>query len=180
MNKKKILVLLLIAILIGGIWIVKNVDLNRATTLTENTGKIEDNTKNQDFELHVTENLDLEALKAYELPIIIDFGADSCIPCKEMAPVLEKLNEALRGKVIVKFVDVWKYQELAQNFPIEVIPTQFFFDAQGNPYVPSEDNAANFQMYSLKETNEHIYTAHQGGMTEEQIRGILKEMGIDD
>ncbi len=48
-------------------------------------------------------------------PIIIDFGADSCIPCKEMAPVLKKLNEEWQGKVIVKFVDVWKYPDAADS-----------------------------------------------------------------
>ncbi|OLN32939.1 Thioredoxin [Desulfosporosinus metallidurans] len=39
---------------------------------------------------------------------MIDFGADSCVPCKEMAPVLKKLNTEMQGKAIVKFVDVWK------------------------------------------------------------------------
>ena len=43
---------------------------------------------NPDFFLEVTEPLDFDRLKSYGLPIMIDFGADSCAPCKEMAPVL--------------------------------------------------------------------------------------------
>ncbi|MDD2351172.1 MAG: thioredoxin family protein, partial [Synergistaceae bacterium] len=51
---------------------------------------------NPDFALK-TKTLDLEKLKSYGLPILIDFGADSCVPCKEMAPVLEKLNKEYQG-----------------------------------------------------------------------------------
>jgi thioredoxin 1 len=131
-----------------------------------------------DFSLAVSE-IDLEKLKSYGLPFMIDFGADSCIPCKEMAPVLEKLNEEWQGKVIVKFADVWKYPDAAAEFPVQVIPTQFFFDGQGKPYIPSDPEGMQMIMYYLKDTQEHIYTAHQGGMTEEQIKAAFKEMGIE-
>jgi thioredoxin 1 len=47
-------------------------------------------------------------IKSYGVPFVIDFGSDSCIPCKEMAPVLETLHEEFQGKAIVHFVDVWK------------------------------------------------------------------------
>jgi len=122
--------------------------------------------------------IDLDKLKSYGLPIIIDFGADSCIPCKEMAPVLKKLNKEWQGKVIVKFVDVWKYPNAAADFPVQMIPTQFFFDAQGNPYVPSDPEAMQMQMYMLKDTGKHVYTAHVGGITEAQLRAVFEEMGI--
>lgn len=132
---------------------------------------------NSDFLLAATK-VDLEKLKSYGLPIIIDFGADSCIPCKEMAPVLKKLNAEWQGKVIIKFVDVWKYPDAAAEFPVQLIPTQFFFDAKGNPYAPSDPESMQMIMYSLKDTQEHVYTAHQGGLTEEQFRAIFEEMGI--
>ena len=44
--------------------------------------------KYPNFTLHA-EKIDLEVLSAYKLPMILDFGSDDCIPCKEMAPVLE-------------------------------------------------------------------------------------------
>ena len=140
------------------------------------TAEIQENV-NSDFLLAASE-IDLEKLKSYSLPIIIDFGADSCIPCKEMAPVLKKLNQEWQGKVIVKFVDVWKYPNASADFPLQVIPTQFFFDNKGNPYVPSDPEGMQMQMYVMKETGEHVYTAHVGGITEAQLKAVFEEMGI--
>ncbi|WP_305768311.1 thioredoxin family protein [Candidatus Epulonipiscium viviparus] len=132
-----------------------------------------------DFSLH-TSNVDLEKLTIHNLPIIIDFGADECAPCKAMAPVLDKVNADMQGKAIIKFVDVWKYPKGAYGFPIQVIPTQLIFNADGTPYVPSEDVAAilKFDNYANKTTKDHMYTVHVGGLTEEQMRAILSDMGV--
>ena len=160
--------------------IVTTTDESQEITVSSSSETVANETEekvNTDFVLAASE-INLDKLKLYKLPIIIDFGADSCIPCKEMAPVLKKLNEEWQGKVIVKFVDVWKYPDASADFPVQVIPTQFFFDGQGNPYVPSDPEGMQMIMYSLKDTQEHVYTAHQGGLTEEQIRAVFKEMGI--
>lgn len=164
----KIVIPILILSVLASIWIVKN---NKKDTSSAGTD-------NSDFELHVTEKIDLEKLKSYGLPIVIDFGADSCIPCKEMAPVLKELNAELQGKAIVRFVDVWKYQEFAQGYPISVIPTQIFIDANGKPYKPEDPQAKQMKMYSTRDTGEHVFTAHEGGMTKKQILDALKEMGM--
>ena len=123
----------------------------------------------------------LDEIKQYGLPTVIDFGSDSCIPCKEMAPVLETLNEEWQGKAIVHFMDVWKYTDGVSDFPVSVIPTQVFFNADGTPFVPSDSLASQieFTMYADKEGGEHIFTAHQGGVTEEQMRLIFAEMGVE-
>ena len=135
MDKKKliirILVLTFIAVTLTLIWASKTQPTPTATTKNEQTEM------NADFVLEAT-SIDLDALKEYKLPIIIDFGADSCIPCKEMTPVLVTMNEEMQGKAIIKFVDVWKYGEAAEDFPIQLIPTQVFFNADGTPYVPSD------------------------------------------
>jgi len=159
-------VLLLCAVL--GIWIVKN------TKKDNNIVNIE----NPDFSLLVTEKIDLEKLKSYGVPIIIDFGADECIPCKEMAPVLKELNKELQGKAIIRFVDVWKYQSLAEGYPINLIPTQIFIDKDGKPYNPKNPETIGMTLYSSKETNEHVFTAHEGGITKEELLDVLKEMGL--
>lgn len=126
----------------------------------------------------MTEALDLEQLKSYGLPIVIDFGADSCIPCKKMAPVLKELNEELRGKAIIRFVDVWKYPELAEGFPISTIPTQVFIDAEGNPYNPKDPDAINMTLYSYKDTGELAFSTHMGAITKDELLNILEEMGM--
>jgi thioredoxin 1 len=152
-----------------GIWLLKN--FGQASSDTD---------INPDFALHVTESLDIEHLKSYGLPIIIDFGADSCVPCKEMAPVLEKLNKELQGKAIIKFVDVWKYQELAEGYPLRVIPTQIFYDNNGKPYIPSDPEGMQMYLYSLRDTNEHVFTVHEGGISEEMLLSVLREMGLEE
>lgn len=164
----KIIVPTLIVLVIIGIWVFKN-----------SQAKFDNSTANDaDFILEAT-SIDLDELKSYNLPIIIDFGADSCIPCKEMAPVLKVLNEEMQGKAIIKFVDVWKYGEAAADFPVQVIPTQVIFDTDGKPYTPSEDLGLEMTMYSTKDTGEHIFTVHQGGLSEKQMRTILKDMGVE-
>ena len=64
-------------------------------------------------------------------PTVADFGARTCIPCKKMAPILEELNRELKGKANVLFTDVWAAEALAQEYRIQMIPTQIFFDAKG-------------------------------------------------
>lgn len=125
--------------------------------------------------------VDLEGIKSYGVPFVIDFGSDSCIPCKQMAPVLETLHEEFQGKAIVHFVDVWKNQAAATDFPVSVIPTQVFYNADGTPFVPSEElsQEIEFTLYSSKTNNEHLFTVHQGGVTEDQMRKIFVEMGVE-
>lgn len=177
MDKKKLIkifVPLFIVTAITGIWFIKNKDDH---ILTGSSSSLGSSVNNQDFVLGAS-SIDLEKLQSYKLPIIIDFGADSCIPCREMAPVLAKLNTEMQEKAIIKFVDVWKYEAAANEFPIQVIPTQIFYTPDGKPYVPSEDIAIEFILYSDKESKEHVFTAHQGGLTEDQMRDILSDMGV--
>ncbi len=65
------------------------------------------------------------------LPRLLDLGADKCIPCKLMVPVLAELEKGLDGKLEVDFLDVWKNPEEAKKYRIKLIPTQIFFDPQG-------------------------------------------------
>ena len=62
---------------------------------------------------------------------MIDLGAKKCIPCKMMAPILIKLEKAYEGKAAVVFIDVRENRQQAQRFKIKAIPTQVFFNEEG-------------------------------------------------
>jgi thioredoxin 1 len=62
---------------------------------------------------------------------MLDLGADKCIPCKMMAPIMEKLKKDYNGKADIIFIDVWKDPRQAERFKISSIPTQIFYDRSG-------------------------------------------------
>lgn len=65
------------------------------------------------------------------LPRLVDLGADKCIPCKMMAPILDQLKTEFKGALEVEFIDVWKNPEAGEKYGVQMIPTQIFFDASG-------------------------------------------------
>lgn len=183
-NKKsliiRILVPVLIIIIIVAMWVIKNPRSDSELMIVSNPN--ENQVDNADFCLNAAESIDYEMLFKYGLPIIVDYGAGSCIPCKEMAPVLQTMNAEMQGKAIIKFVDVWQYEEAASGVPLRLIPSQVIFNADGSPYEPSDETflmVGGFQQYTDRESGATIFTVHEGGLTEEQMRLILAEMGVE-
>lgn len=68
------------------------------------------------------QNFDAEVLQS-DVPVLVDFYADWCGPCKMMAPVVEKLAEEFDGKVKVGKINVDDEPELAQKYRVVSIPT---------------------------------------------------------
>jgi len=66
------------------------------------------------------------------IPVLLDLGADKCVPCKAMAPILEEMKETFAGQLDVQFIDVWKDAAAAREHEVKIIPTQIFFDEGGN------------------------------------------------
>lgn len=66
-----------------------------------------------------------------KLPRLVDLGADKCIPCKKMAPILSELKSNYVGQLEVEFIDVWKNPEAAKPYKVRLIPTQIFYAANG-------------------------------------------------
>jgi thioredoxin 1 len=90
-----------------------------------------------------------------DMVTMVDLGAKSCVPCKMMAPVLEKLEKDYKGRAAIVFLDVSKDPDQAKRFGISVIPTQIFYDRQGKEVL-----------------------RHTGFMSEEAIVTQLKKMGV--
>jgi len=62
---------------------------------------------------------------------MVDLGAKKCIPCKMMAPIIEQLEKEYEGRAAIVFIDVWENPDVPPRFGLKAIPTQIFYDAQG-------------------------------------------------
>jgi len=91
-----------------------------------------------------------------KLPVLLDIGSTTCIPCKRMAPILEELKEEYRGVVEIKFIDIYRERTAARKYRIRAIPTQIFYDTQGREF-----------------------HRHLGYMGKEEILRVFREMGVE-
>jgi len=102
----------------------------------------------------VTNNLDIDFSK--HLVTFIELGADKCIPCKAMQPIMKEIAAEYNRKVQVVFYDVWKDPEPARKYGIQLIPTQVFIDKNG------------------KEVFRHV-----GLFPKDELVAFLKKQGVD-
>ncbi|WP_010587428.1 thioredoxin [Schlesneria paludicola] len=70
--------------------------------------------------------------KSMEVPVVVDFWAPWCNPCRQLAPILESLAEEMGGKFILAKVNTDEQPEIAQAFRVESLPTVFGM-VQGQP-----------------------------------------------
>ena len=80
-------------------------------------------------------NYDLNKSWKFEgnLPVIIDFYASWCGPCRQLSPLVEEIAKKYQGKIIVYKVDTDVQQLLAQSMGISSLPTLLFIPVKGQP-----------------------------------------------
>ncbi len=78
-------------------------------------------------EINVTAKDFEEKVLNSELPVLVDFWAPWCGPCRMVAPILEQLAGEMEGKITVAKVNVDEEQSLAQNYRVMSIPTMIIF-----------------------------------------------------
>ena len=73
-----------------------------------------------------SDNFDSEVLKS-DIPVLVDFWAEWCGPCKIVGPILEELSEVYDGKLKVAKLNVDNNPDLTSRFNVMSIPTMKFF-----------------------------------------------------
>ncbi len=73
-----------------------------------------------------TENFQAEVLES-DIPVLVDFYADWCGPCKMMAPIVEEIAGAYEGKVKVGKCNIEENMDIAQKYRVMHIPTFIIF-----------------------------------------------------
>ena len=103
-----------------------------------------------------TETFEADVLqKSMQTPVLVDFWAPWCGPCKTLGPMLEKLAGEFNGSFLLAKVDVDKEQEIAAAFQIRSVPTVFL--VKGG----------------------QIVDGFPGAVPESQIREFLKQHGVE-
>jgi thioredoxin len=88
--------------------------------------------KAQKGQVLVTNSLDVD-FSGYKVTFI-ELGADRCIPCKQMQPIMREIAAEFAADVQVVFYDVWKDPAPARKYGIQLIPTQVFVDQNGKEF----------------------------------------------
>ncbi len=73
-----------------------------------------------------------EMLSDSDVPVLVDFYAEWCGPCKLMVPILEQVNAQLSDRLRIVKIDTERYANLATKYQIEALPTLVLFK-QGQP-----------------------------------------------
>src|SRR5215468_12681136 len=106
-----------------------------------------------------------------ELPVLIDFYADWCAPCKTVQPEVEALARELEGKVKVVKVDIERSKRIAATLRIQAVPTFMVF-ARGRP-VAAEQGV--LRRHQLREMIEPFLPRAEGAIRPLELAQAIKE-----
>ena len=127
----------IVLIVIGLVFLLSNCNASTAAKPTSNVSSASGSVivlTNAEFKQKVF-NYEVNKEWKFEgkLPVIIDFYASWCGPCRQLSPRVEEIAKEYAGKIIVYKVDTDAEQELAQNMGIQSLPTLLFIPVKGKP-----------------------------------------------
>ena len=124
-------IMLLAMLLAGTTTIAVAADKKATTTTAKYAGKVKHLTK-AEFDKLVCNTANGTWKYIGDKPCVIDFYATWCGPCKQLAPILDELEQKHKGDVIFKRVDVDQEPDLANEFHVEAIPMLMFVTPKGD------------------------------------------------
>ncbi|MBS4016316.1 MAG: thioredoxin fold domain-containing protein [Candidatus Latescibacteria bacterium] len=89
-------------------------------------------------------------------PTVLDLGSETCVPCKMMKPIFAELETEYKDRANIIILDIYEHRDLSSKYRVRVIPTQIFFDKDGNQT-----------------------SRHEGFMSKQDIINRLKELGVE-
>lgn len=105
--------------------------------------------------IELGENDILEFEGVIPMPVVVDFSASWCPPCKQLHPIFDKVARKYHGKVKFIYVDIDKAPQLARQYGVESVPTLLFVNQQG------------------------VIDRNIGFMTEEELEGAVQSIMPD-
>jgi thioredoxin 1 len=93
--------------------------------------------------------VDLQALLAKRVPILLEYGRGWCKPCKYMKPILEDVAKAYGPRAIVTTVDMDSNRDLVRTFRIRMMPTQVFITPNGREFFRNEGTLERAQIVQI-------------------------------
>lgn len=191
MNKtqvKKIISIILILVVVGilfGIYTYKNkkdqsTDNNRISSEAQDGSKSNSSSNdggNSNNSIETDEPIDYDGIAKEGKPLILIFGSEDCIACRQLKPVMEKLSDKYEGKIYIKYVDIVKHPDFYDNYKFQYIPSLIFFKNDGTPYIPSKEYVDEYNFEIAKDDSGNPkYTLHQGALPQEILENIIQEL----
>lgn len=165
-KKKTIIVFALIIAAVMYIWLLKQ--YNRSIP------------ENKIIAERVGDEINMDTAISQNIPTIIYFGSECCSSNKDVIQELNQTTWNIDDKASLIFFNSANCLDLVKSFPIKVTPFQLLYDAEGNPFQPSDEVKEKWKLILFYNDDGSLqYTAHEGSMTEEQMEALYREMGAE-
>lgn len=134
-------------------------------------------TKSSMLYLNDETGFDIEKLKSYKLPILIQVGSKDDEISKEMMSDVENLYNEMENKAIIRYIDIKDLPKLFEetNLSVNNLPIQILLCSDGNAYDAGVSEALGYKVVKDTAGNE-IYTLHYGDLTLSEMRQIVQSM----